>query len=165
MERPDIQSGWVGDDTTDVFAREYTDAPSEAVESIDWMKRKHLFGYEWDEMAILARSLSHLDSIKASLEIEGIPFVSTSSETLFLDPGTRYAGLLLRACLDPVQQGHALHMLMMEGAFGILREDATVLGAKSRGAQHLYSILEQREGTFRHPQALGPVIVSLSNTG
>ena len=155
MERPDIQSGWVGDDTTDVFAREYTDAPSEAVESIDWMKRKHLFGYEWDEMAILARSLSHLESIKASLEIEGIPFVSTSSETLFLDPGTRYAGLLLRACLDPVQQGHALHMLMMEGAFGILREDATVLGAKSRGAQHLYSILEQREGTFRHPQALG----------
>ena len=58
MERPDIQSGWVGDDTTDVFAREYTDAPSEAVESIDWMKRKHLFGYEWDEMAILARSLA-----------------------------------------------------------------------------------------------------------
>jgi DNA helicase-2/ATP-dependent DNA helicase PcrA len=154
MERPDIQSGWVGDDTTDVFAMEYTDAPSEAIESIVWMKGKHLRGYEWDEMAILARSLSHLESIKASLEIEGIPFVSTSSETLFLDPSTRYAGLLLRACLDPVQQGHALHMLMMEGAFGVLREDATVLGAKSRGAQHLYSLLEERKGTFRHPQAL-----------
>lgn len=154
MERPDIQSGWIGDDTTDVSAKEYTDAPSEAIESIDWMKGKHLRGYEWDEMAILARSLSHLESIKASLEIEGVPFVSTSSETLFLDPSTRYAGLLLRACLDPVQQGHALHMLMMEGAFGILREDATVLGAKSRGTQHLYSLLQEGEGTFRHPQAL-----------
>ena len=154
MERPDIQSGWVGDDTTNVLAKEYMDAPSEAIESIEWMKGKHLRGYEWDEMAILARSLSHLESIKASLEIEGIPFVSTSSASLFHDPSTRYAGLLLRACLDPVQQGHALHMLMMEGAFGILREDATVLGAKSRGAQHLYTILEERKGTFRHPQAL-----------
>lgn len=155
MERSNVKSGWVGRDVSDVFTKEYVDAPSEAIESVLWMKGQHLRGYEWDEMAILARSLSHLEAIKTTLEVEGVPFVTTSSETLFGDPSTRYAGLLLRACLDPVQQGHALHMLMMEGAFGILREDATVLGAKSRGAQHLYSLLEQREGTFRHPQALG----------
>lgn len=154
MERLDIQSGWVGEDTTDVFVREYTDAPSEAIETVLWMKGQHLRGYEWDEMAILARSLPHLEAIKSTLNMEGVPFVTTSSETLFGDPSTRYAGLLLRACLDPVQQGHALHMLMMEGAFGVLREDATVLGAKSRGAQHLYSVLEEGKGTFRHPQAM-----------
>ena len=154
MERPNVKSGWVGEDVSDVFTKEYIDAPSEAIESVVWMKGQHLRGYEWDEMAILGRSLSHLKAIKTTLEVEGVPFVTTSSETLFGDPSTRYAGLLLRACLDPVQQGHALHMLMMEGAFGILREDATVLGAKSRGAHHLYSLLEEGKGRFRHPQAL-----------
>ena len=154
MNRPDVQSGWVNDDKTDVYAIEYLDMPSEAIECIEWMKGQHLRGYEWSEMAILGRSLNHLASLKSTLQLEGIPFVSTSSETLFLDPSTRYAGLLLRACLDPIQQGHALHMLMMEGAFGILREDATILGAKSRGAENLFTLLEQEASGFRHPDAL-----------
>lgn len=154
IDRPHVTTGWVNDDHTAIEAFRYLDTASETVETVEWMRRQHLLGYEWDEMAVLARSLAHVEVLQQHLDQRGVPYVTTSSETLFRDPSTRFAGLLLRSCLDPVRQGHALQMLLYEGAFGVLREDATVLGAQARGAQHLHSTLVNRRGRYQHASAL-----------
>ena len=60
-------------------------------------KGKHLLGYEWNEMAVLARSLNYVTKIIGYFENNDIPYVTTSSSTLFRDEITIEAGMILRS--------------------------------------------------------------------
>ena len=60
IDRPQIKSGWINSDSTEIILQNMIDEASEAVEHGKVLKRKHLLGYEWNEMAVLARSLNYV---------------------------------------------------------------------------------------------------------
>ncbi|MDE0954033.1 MAG: ATP-dependent DNA helicase [Candidatus Poseidoniales archaeon] len=153
--RPDIKSGWKNNDETNVSLSRYVDESSEAIEHAKWMERKNIIGYEWDEMAILARSLNHLEVLINHFSNAGIPFVTTSSGTLFRDNLSIEAGMLLRTCLDPVGNVQALNYLLDSGFMGVLKEDATILAQRSkRNAQQLFDSLINIDGKISNRDTL-----------
>ena len=96
INRPKVTTGWVNDDSTNVRVCEFIDEASEAVEHAKWVMRQNLLGYEYDEMVILARSLNYVEIMLNHFDELKIPYVTTSSGTLFRDDLSVQAGMLLR---------------------------------------------------------------------
>ena len=97
INRPKVTTGWVNDDSTNVRVCEFIDEASEAVEHAKWVMRQNLLGYEYDEMVILARSLNYVEIMLNHFDELKIPYVTTSSGTLFRDDLSVQAGMLLHA--------------------------------------------------------------------
>ena len=54
------------------------------------------------KMAVLARSLNYVSKVIGYFDNNDIPYVTTSSSNLFREEITIEAGMILRACIDPV---------------------------------------------------------------
>ena len=155
INRPKVTTGWVNDDSTNVRVCEFIDEASEAVEHAKWVMRQNLLGYEYDEMVILARSLNYVEIMLNHFDELKIPYVTTSSGTLFRDDLSVQAGMLLRACIDPVGNVQAVQYLLNSGFMGVLKEDAAILHHKNRRTQQrLFDSIISIEGEISNRDAL-----------
>ncbi|MBJ64389.1 MAG: hypothetical protein CMB55_06320 [Euryarchaeota archaeon] len=155
ITRAKVRTGWINEDETKVSIHTFIDEASEAVEHAKWLQRKQLLGYEYDEMVILARSLKHVEILTNHLKNLGVPYVSTSSGTLFEDDLSVEAGMLLRACTDPVRNVQAVQYLLNSGFMGVLKEDAAILSQQNRRTpQKLIDSIINSKGLFSNPEAL-----------
>ena len=149
-----MQSGWISDEVTKIDAFRYASDIDEAGEITEFIRRRHLLGIEYDEMAILARSLNYVRQIIHQLEMRGIPFSTTDSSNLFNDELTREIGLLVRVCLDPIGQGHALAKLLDSELFSLDLEDVMILRRRTRPTQRLFGNMVKMNGKFQNKTAI-----------
>ena len=155
IERPEIKSGWINSDSTEINVQNMIDEASEAVEHGKVLKRKNLLGYEWDEMAVLARSLNYVSKVIGYFDNNDIPYVTTSSSNLFREEITIEAGMILRACIDPVGNAQAIGFLLKSGFMGVTREDAEILTRKNRyHPQGLFDSLTEMEGKYANQKTI-----------
>lgn len=155
FEMPDIKSGWINSDTTEVVVQTMIDEASEAVEHGIFLERKNLLGYEWDEMAVLSRSLNYVTSIIDYFELNEIPYVTTSSGNLFRDEVTIEAGMILRACIDPVGNAQAIGFLLKNGFMGVTKEDAEIVTRRCKyNPQKLFDSLLNIDGKLANRKTI-----------
>jgi len=155
IESPEIKSGWINSDSTEIAVQTMIDEASEAVEHGKALKRKNLLGYEWDEMAVLARSLNYVSKVIGYFDNNDIPYVTTSSSNLFREEITIEAGMILRACIDPVGNAQAIGFLLKSGFMGVTKEDAEILTRKNRyHSQGLFDSLTKIDGKFANPKTI-----------
>lgn len=118
-------------------------------------REKNLLGYEWDEMAVLARSLNYVSKVIGYFDNNDIPYVTTSSSNLFREEITIEAGMILRACIDPVGNAQAIGFLLKSGFMGVTREDAEILTRKNRyHPQGLFDSLTEIEGKYANQKTI-----------
>jgi len=154
LEKESMVSGWISSEQTITEATEFATDVDEAAAIVDFVRRRNLMGIEFDEMAILAASLGHVEQITHLLRLEGIPFVTTNSSDLFNDDLTRDIGLILRICLDPVGQGHALSIFLDSNLFPISKEDAYLIRKRTWETQKMFGNLIDLNGDFKNRQSL-----------
>ena len=154
LEKESMVSGWVSSEQTKIEATEFATDVDEAATIVDFIRRRNLIGIEFDEMAILAASLNHTKQITHLLASEGIPFVTTNSSDLFNDDLTRDIGLILRICLDPIGQGHALSIFLDSNLFSITKEDAYLIRKRTWKPQKMFGNLIGLNGDFKNRQSL-----------
>ena len=155
VERTEIKSGWINSDSTEVAVLTMIDEASEAVEHGAYLKRKNLLGYEWHEMAVLTRSLKYASKVIGYFDNNDIPYVTTSSSNLFRDEITIEAGMILRACIDPVGNAQAIGFLLKNGFMGVTKEDAEILTRKGRyHSQGLFDSLTKMDGKFANRKTI-----------
>ena len=155
FDMPEIKSGWINADTTEVVVQTMIDEASEAVEHGKFLERKNLLGYEWDEMAVLTRSLNYVSNITDYFDINDIPYVTTSSSNLFREEVTIEAGMILRACIDPVGNAQAIGFLLKNGFMGVTKEDAEIVTRRSRyNPQKLFDSLLKIEGDLENKKSI-----------
>lgn len=155
IERPEINSGWINSNSTEVAVQTMIDEASEAVEHGKILKRRNLLGYEWDEMAVLARSLNYVSKVIAYFDSNDIPYVTTSSSNLFREEITIEVGMILRACIDPVGNAQAIGFLLKSGFMGVTKEDAEILTRRSSyHSQELFDSLTKVDGKFANPKTI-----------
>ena len=154
LEKESMVSGWISSEQTKIEATEFATDVDEAATIVDFIRRRNLMGIEFDEVAILAASLPHVKQITHLLAIEGIPFVTTNSSDLFNDDLSRDIGLILRICLDPIGQGHALSIFLDSNLFPISKEDAYLIRKRTWKPQKMFGNLIDLNGDFKNRQSL-----------
>ena len=154
LEKESMKSGWVSTEQTKIEATEFATDVDEAATIVDFIRRRNLMGIEFDEVAILAASLPHVKQITHLLAKEGVPFVTTNSSDLFNDDLSRDIGLILRVCLDPIGQGHALSIFLDSNIFPISKEDAYLIRKRTWKPQKMFENLIGLTGDFKNRQSL-----------
>jgi DNA helicase-2/ATP-dependent DNA helicase PcrA len=154
LEKESMKSGWISSEQTKIEATEFATDVDEAATIVDFIRRRNLMGIEFDEVAILAASLEHVKQITHLLAIEGVPFVTTNSSDLFNDDLSRNIGLILRICLDPIGQGHALSIFLDSNLFPISKEDAYLIRKRTWKPQKMFGNLIDLNGDFKNRQSL-----------
>jgi DNA helicase-2/ATP-dependent DNA helicase PcrA len=154
LEKESMVSGWISSEQTKIEATEFATDIDEAATIVDFIRRRNLMGIEFDEVAILTASLDHAKQITHQLAIEGIPFVTTNSSDLFNDDLSRDIGLILRICLDPIGQGHALSIFLDSNLFPISKEDAYLIRKRTWKPQKMFENLTDLNGDFKNRQSL-----------
>jgi DNA helicase II / ATP-dependent DNA helicase PcrA len=154
LEKEAMNSGWISSEQTKIEATEFATDVDEAATIVDFIRRRNLMGIEFDEVAILAASLDHVKQITHLLAIEGVPFVTTNSSDLFNDDLSRDIGLILRICLDPIGQGHALSIFLDSNLFPISKEDAYLIRKRTWKPQKMFENLIGLNGEFKNRQSL-----------
>ena len=74
IDRPQIKSGWINSDSTEIILQNMIDE-ARSSRTRKGAKEKNLLGYEWNEMAVLARSLNYVTKIIGYFENNDIPYV------------------------------------------------------------------------------------------